>query len=312
MKKWYLFAAAALVILAVCLVPVLTGKNGETGSETTVSEEETAAATVPATETEEETETETETVPATEPVTTEEETAVAEETQAYVSPVDFESLAAENPDVIAWIHVDDTRIDYPVYQSDDNEYYLHHDPYGNETTAGSIFLDCDSSADFVSRNNILYGHHMKNGSMFKDVMKFRDEDFFKTHPYFTIYTPQREIHLKAVACYYAVSDYELRRNSFTGQYAFDRYVEASVGNCSFAEPIEYPVKAIYSLVTCSYEVNDARTILIAVEVDEDGNQIPPDEAFLERIAPAERAVLAREVNSKWNSAVRLTSRPELR
>ena len=55
-----------------------------------------------------------------------------------------------------------------------------------------------------------------------------------------------------------------------------------ISPCSYAEPVDYPVRTLYTLVTCSYEINDARTFLFAVEVDEDGNQIAPDEAFEER------------------------------
>lgn len=108
----------------------------------------------------------------------------------------------ENPDTIGWIKVPDTNIDYPIVQGTDNDFYLNHDFYGKESVGGAIYLDFESQGDFVGRNNILYGHNMKNGSMFKDVIHYKDEEYFKEHQYFSIYTPDREIRLKAVACYY--------------------------------------------------------------------------------------------------------------
>ena len=172
------------------------------------------------------------------------------ETEPYVSPINFEELMKENPDTIGWIRVPDTNIDYPIVQGEDNDFYLNHDFYGKENIAGAIYLDFESQGDFVGRNNVLYGHNMKNGSMFKDVNRYKDEAYFKEHQFFSIYTPDREIRLKAVAAYYGEA---------------------------------YPARTLYTLVTCSYEINDARTFLFAVEVDEDGNQIQPDDVFLQRM-----------------------------
>ena len=195
------------------------------------------------------------------------------ETAAYEPPVDFEALAAVNPEVIGWIRIDDTHIDYPIVYRNDYDYYLHHDIDGNETAAGSIFLDMEDKTDMTSRHNVIYGHRMKDGSMFKDVIRFREEQFFKEHPYYTIYLPDREIRLKVISCYYAPNSYQLRRMYFPTQRAFDKFVERSLEKCPYAAEVEYPVKSLFTLITCSYEVDDARTMLLAVEVDGDGNQI---------------------------------------
>ena len=96
----------------------------------------------------------------TEPET--EETEPLEE--AYVPPIDFEALTAENPDTIGWIRIPDTNVDYPIVQGTDNDFYLDHDFYGKESAAGSIYLDFESEADLQGRNQILYGHNMKNGA----------------------------------------------------------------------------------------------------------------------------------------------------
>ena len=111
----------------------------------------------------------------------EEETEQEEETEApYVSPIDFEALAQINPDVVGWITIPDTNIDYPIVQSQDNDTYLRKSFEGESTAAGSIFLDFESQSDMEGYNNIIYGHHMKNGSMFKDVVEYKDEQYFRT------------------------------------------------------------------------------------------------------------------------------------
>ena len=215
----------------------------------------------------------------TEPET--EETEPLEE--AYVSPIDFEALTAENPDTIGWIRIPDTNVDYPIVQGTDNDFYLDHDFYGKESAAGSIYLDFESEADLQGRNQILYGHNMKNGSMFKDINRYKDPEYFKEHQYFSIYTPDREIKLKAVACYYGEAEPIVRKTRFKSQESFDAFVHEMVKPCSYGGEITYPAKTLYTLVTCSYEINDARTFLFAVEVDEDGNQIQPDDVFLQRM-----------------------------
>lgn len=218
----------------------------------------------------------------TEETTKAEETETEPETEPYVSPIDFEALWAENPDTVGWIEVEGTNINYPIVKGTDNDFYLNHDFYGKESVAGAIYMDFESQADFDGRNNILYGHNMKNGSMFKDVVKYKDEEYFKEHQFFTIYTPEREIRLKAVAAYYGEAKPIVRKTRFKSQESFDAFVREMISPCGYAEPVDYPARTLYTLVTCSYEINDARTFLFAVEVDGDGNQVAPDEAFEER------------------------------
>lgn len=206
---------------------------------------------------------------------TEAETPEETETEApYVSPIDFEALRAENPEVAGWIRIPDTKIDYPILHTDNNQKYLDTDFNGNKSVYGAIFLDCDSEPDFSGWNNPIYGHHMKDGSMFKDVVRFKDPKYFKEHQYFEIYTPERTIHLKAVSCYYTGSNGIVRKTKFKDQEEFDAWVEERLKPCKYAEIPEVPVDTMFVLVTCSYEISDARTLLYAVEVDENGAVVP--------------------------------------
>lgn len=217
------------------------------------------------------------------------ETEPPETTAPYVSPIDFAALWEKNPDTVGWIRIPDTVIDYPiVYDPEDNEHYLHVDFDGNESVYGAIYLDSDSEPDFSGWNNPIYGHHMKNGSMFKGISYFKEQDYFRAHQFFEIYTPERTIHLKAVACYYSSADGIVRQTMFDSQRDFDKWVEDRLSPCSFRETLPYPVDSMFVLVTCSYEMENARTLLFAVEVDENGNQVPADpERAQKRIKPLE-------------------------
>ena len=90
-------------------------------------------------------------------------------------------LRAVNPDVVAWLQVDDTQINYPVVQGEDNNRYVNTDAAGDYSLSGSIFLDYRNKADFSSRNSILYGHHMAKGTMFGQLDEYRDRSFFDSH-----------------------------------------------------------------------------------------------------------------------------------
>lgn len=192
----------------------------------------------------------------------------AEAEPPYVSPIDFDALWQENPDTVGWLRIPGTNIDYPIVQDpESNDTYLTRDFYGKESVYGAIFLDADSEPDFSGWNHPIYGHHMKDGSMFKDVVKFKDPEYFNEHQFFEIYTPERTIHLKAVSCYYTDSNGIVRKTGFRSQEEFDQWVLERLEPCSFAQIPEASVSSMYVLVTCSYEFEDARTLLFAVEVE---------------------------------------------
>lgn len=194
-----------------------------------------------------------------------------EEPGEYHSPVDFESLRAVNPDIVAWIEIPGTDISYPVVQADDNETYLKRDFEGNTSAAGAIFLDCDSSGDLMGLHSILYGHHMKNQTMFAQIVKFKDESFFRKNREVILYLPESELHLRTIAAVYGDADGEKRRTEFSSRERFNLYVDEMTKNCSFRELPEGDVEGLYSFVTCSYEFDDARTILYAVRGQEGEN-----------------------------------------
>lgn len=101
-------------------------------------------------------------------------------------PMKFADFAAKNPEVIGWITVPDTGIDYPLVQGDDL-YYLDHSVLGEESLSGSVFLTRENEPDFSDFNSIIYGHHMADHKMFGDIDRFLDASFFDSHPTAKIY-----------------------------------------------------------------------------------------------------------------------------
>ena len=117
--------------------------------------------------------------------------------------VDFESLRKVNEDVIGWIYMEALpEISYPVVQGEDNNFYLHQTYEKNYNFAGTIFIDYENKRDFSDCNTLVYGHNMKNGSMFGMLKKYRaDETLYNTSKYFWILTPEKDYRYEIIAAY---------------------------------------------------------------------------------------------------------------
>ena len=131
--------------------------------------------------------------------------ATAEQYAVYKPQEDtlgFAELQALNEDVIGWITVYGTPIDYPVVQGEDNNFYLHQTYEKNYNFAGTIFIDYENRRDFSDCNTLVYGHNMKNGSMFGMLKKYRaDETLYNTSKYFWILTPEKDYRYEIIAAY---------------------------------------------------------------------------------------------------------------
>lgn len=105
---------------------------------------------------------------------------------AFLWNVDLAQLRQTNPDVLGWISIPGTQLDYPFLQGEDNQYYLNHTWQKKRNAAGSVFLECKVSADFSDFNTIIYGHNMKNGSMFGSLRQYRTQSHYEANPYIYI------------------------------------------------------------------------------------------------------------------------------
>ena len=179
--------------------------------------------------------------------------------------IDFKKLKSQNQDIAGWIYIRGTTIDYPIVQGKDNEEYLHQDFNKKKSSSGTIFLDNNCKKDFTSDNNIIYGHHMKNGTMFAQLLKFREKSFLKKHNEIMIFTPDRTIHLKVISAYA-----QKAQNKIPVTFANEEQKKAYIKKIESMS--EQPIKTsrindshISTFVTCSYEGEDNRTYVHAAE-----------------------------------------------
>ncbi|MCC8101660.1 MAG: class B sortase [Clostridiales bacterium] len=105
-----------------------------------------------------------------------------------VNPIDFESLKEVNSDIVGWLKIRAIDLSYPVVQGEDHDYYLHQSFEQEYLFAGCLFVNYENNSDFSDQNTVIYGHNMKNGSMFGSLKKLRDEDVFSKSKYFWIFT----------------------------------------------------------------------------------------------------------------------------
>ncbi len=111
-----------------------------------------------------------------------------------------------NEDIVAWLFLDGTNIEFPVVKGPDNDYYLNRDAKKEYCEAGSIFMDYRCEEDFSMFNTVIYGHNLRNGTMFSNLKDYGDASFFESHPYGTLYTETSEYKLEIFA-YFLVDMY---------------------------------------------------------------------------------------------------------
>ncbi|MBQ7839835.1 MAG: class B sortase [Lachnospiraceae bacterium] len=135
------------------------------------------------------------------------ETELSKETGMFPEvSIDFASLKEINEELIGWIFIPVLDIDYPVVQGTDNDYYLTHTFDKKTNSSGAIFVDYGANHDLTDYNTLIYGHNMKNGSMFGSLKKFiRDEELCGTDPYFYIYTEEKRYQYLIIS-YYVTMD----------------------------------------------------------------------------------------------------------
>lgn len=176
--------------------------------------------------------------------------------------VDFQVLKELNPDIVGWIYGENTKINYPVVQGKDNEYYLTRMPDQKENASGSIFMDCRNREISSLTNQILYGHHMKNGSMFAGLMKYKSQEYYKAHSYFFYLTEDKKYRLEILRGQVTTDASDFYRTEFSSEedkeICVSRWNKASCLTPLFTEEVDAP---LVTLSTCSYETADARFVL---------------------------------------------------
>ncbi len=177
--------------------------------------------------------------------------------------IDVEMLREINEDYVAWIYLPGTMLDYPVVQGEDNYFYLKRMFNGEGNSCGTIFVDARNLPEFRESNTLMYGHHMRNGSMFKAITYYEEQDYFEAHPYLLIVAPEAHYLVEQIAgyvtdsndhCYdIALSDFDDMRYYLTKAQQksdFDSTVIVEEGD------------RLLTLSTCAYAFEDARYITV--------------------------------------------------
>jgi len=131
--------------------------------------------------------------------------------------VDFDYLHNVNEDIIAWISIPDTDIDYPILQAGDNEYYLNRNLDGSKGRPACIFLDCYNDSEFNDSMSVVYGHNMRNGTMFGKLKDFQDADYFRQHRDLYVYLPNETKNYQIVIASVFSDDYLFADDLTLGQ-----------------------------------------------------------------------------------------------
>ena len=184
--------------------------------------------------------------------------------------VDFAGLKKENSDCIGWIRFPGLDISYPIMQGDDNDYYIKHTFNGTQLTAASIFADSANKSDFSDDNTFVYGHNMKNKSMFGRLNDYKDESFYKEHSGFYIYTPDYTYYYTIFSCYLAAVEGEADsfNISFASNEDYAAYQQTVKGRSEYDTGVTVDgSRKMITLMTCNKAGYDYRFLVHAIQTD---------------------------------------------
>ena len=188
--------------------------------------------------------------------------------------VNLEELQQVNADIIGWIRFDNLeQLSYPILYSGDDEKYLRTDIYGNQTIAGCIFMEGMNTPDFQDYHTILYGHNMKNGSMFGSIHSFEDETFFDGHPYIYVYTENERLTYEIYEAakftdVYIPSEYVISSKDDRDQFLADVREKVSDNKLHVREDMEIGEDdRLITLSTCVSGERNHRYLVIGVLVE---------------------------------------------
>lgn len=176
--------------------------------------------------------------------------------------IDFEKLWESNKDIIAWIYSENTVINYPIVKSSDNQDYLRTRLDGKYSTAGTLFFDCRNNSDLSDFNTIIYGHNMRNKTMFGTLKEYSSQEYYNNHSVLWIITPDSSFKLEPIAGYVTSNDssvYELISDSSQ----FEKFLTDSVSKSTFSTKCDFSdTDRLITLSTCSDKYKNARYVLI--------------------------------------------------
>ena len=188
--------------------------------------------------------------------------------------IQIEKLQEENSEIIGWLEIDGTDINYPVLQGSDNSFYMTHNYKKEYSKDGSIFLDKDYNWDKPSSNLLIYGHNNLNGNMFQNLLAYKKESYYKEHPQIK-FTTKEENTFEIIAVFYSRVYYKKEKDVFRYYYFINAENEQEyddfISNCKKVSIYEIGNTAHYgeqllTLSTCEYSQEDGRFVVVAKKI----------------------------------------------
>lgn len=182
-----------------------------------------------------------------------------------------QKLQEENSDIVGWLEIEGTSINYPVLQGTDNEYYMTHNYKKQKSKNGSIFLTKDYDWSIPSSNLLIYGHNLNNGTMFQELLKYAKEKFYKEHPIIRFTTNKEDAEYEIISAFKSRVYYKTEKNVFRYYFFVNANSEAEynefVQNAKKASLYDIDKTAkfgdqLITLSTCSYHVEDGRFAVV--------------------------------------------------
>ncbi|URN95312.1 MAG: class B sortase [Candidatus Pristimantibacillus lignocellulolyticus] len=179
----------------------------------------------------------------------------------------FDQLLEINSDIVGWISIENTGINYPVVQSSDNDYYLNHNVEKQSSTRGSIFMDYRNKDVNEDIHTVIYGHHMKDGSMFGELSKYKDAAYYKEHNTITFEGLDGSTNWQIFSVYIYSPEDQFFEYEFADEQQYSTYLDKIIKKSRYDTGVEVTSEdQLITLVTCTYEVTDARFIIHAKRV----------------------------------------------
>jgi len=180
----------------------------------------------------------------------------------------YNSLLEINEDVVGWINIPSTKIDYPILQSTDNLYYLDKTINLEKNAAGSIFMDYRNTGDAQDKHTILYGHHMRDGTMFKGLTKYVNEDFFSNQSIIQFDTLYEEQRWEIFSVYVTGVDFDYLKTSFNTPDEYTTFLTTIQEKSLFSSNVVLTERdQLLTLSTCTYDYDNARLVVHAKKVE---------------------------------------------
>lgn len=182
--------------------------------------------------------------------------------------IDFIKLKQINSDIVGWLKMEDTVIDYPVVKGEDNDYYLHHLYTGEWNSLGTLFIDFRNNPIFRDRNTIIYGHSMLNGSMFFILERYKKQSFYEEHKEFIFETPDKKYKLLPFAGKIMDAKENFVQFDFETDKDFYDYLDYYIRNSTFKSDVEVSGSdKTVMMIKCSDDFEDARYVLLCKVVE---------------------------------------------